>query len=523
MSRDGEATTVQAPVVEVTLFEDRARVVRSGRMKLGSGAARVRIDGVAPVLADATLTADVGSEGNVRIVDCRVVRRVVARPPGEEPPSDGIEILERERDALDRQIEERASAVDALEGRGTALAGLLELELREIGEDAAWGRQEASTWSERFASLRAQRAEVASGLLGAKQQLQQTREERHRLVQRLAALQNPSRREWAGIEVDLVADQQGEADLRLEYVVPGACWRPHHTARLIGGDDPKVEFRTDGCVWQRTGEDWEGVRLLFSTERSSLGTDPPRLTSDVLAVQPKPQDVVVETREEEITTTGLGAKTTVADRLPGIDDGGRALSLEAVGPSDVPSDGRATRVPLLRFQSPAQVSLVAQPEVTPAILLKTVLSNEAGSPLLAGPVDLIRDGGFSGRTTLLYVAAGEEFALGWGTEPDLRVQRDSEVHQDKQKMMSSWETRQHRTTIRLSNIGSRPRQVTVTERVPVSEIDKVVIVPDEDETTDGARPDQNGFVEWAVRLEGHQRTTLSLKYALKKHQDVQGL
>ena len=35
---------------------------------------------------------------------------------------------------------------------------------------------------------------------------------------------------------------------------------------------------------------------------------------------------------------------------------------------------------------------------------------------LAGPVDLIRDGGFAGRTTLLYVAAGEGFALGWGVE-----------------------------------------------------------------------------------------------------------
>jgi uncharacterized protein (TIGR02231 family) len=485
---------------------------------------RVRVDGVAPVLSDATLTGAVEAPAaGARVVDAHVARRVVPRTRGEETPRSEIERLERERDRLRREIGGIEARVTRLEGRSTSLGGLLDLTLTEVGEDAAWGRHEAARWTDRLESLRGQVREVEERRVTERHRLQERLSEHERLEGRLAALENPSREEWAGLEAEIVADEAGRYELRFEYVVPGACWRPWHTARLVDGPRPVVAFRVDGCVWQNTGEDWENVRLLFSTQRPSLGTEPPKLTSDVLRVQKKPEEVVVETREQEITTTGLGAETTAADRLPGIDDGGEAVSLEANTPSSVPSDGRACRVPLLRFETEAEVSLVAVPESVPAVLTKSVQPNEAGAPLLAGPVDLIRGGGFAGRTSLLYVAPGERFALGWGPEPDLRLQRDTEIHRDKQKMMSSWETRQHRATVRISNIGPEARTVKVTERIPVSEIDKVVVVPDEKETTDGARPDKNGFVEWTVRLPAHQHEALTLKYTLKKHQDVEGI
>ena len=50
-------TELRAPVVEVTVLEDRAHVVRRGQLELGAGVTRLKIAGVAPVLADKTLCA----------------------------------------------------------------------------------------------------------------------------------------------------------------------------------------------------------------------------------------------------------------------------------------------------------------------------------------------------------------------------------------------------------------------------------------------------------------------------------
>ena len=50
-------------------------------------------------------------------------------------------------------------------------------------------------------------------------------------------------------------------------------------------------------VRRDTGEDWNDVDLLFSTQRPSLGTEPPLLSNDVLRLKKKEAQVHVETRE----------------------------------------------------------------------------------------------------------------------------------------------------------------------------------------------------------------------------------
>jgi uncharacterized protein (TIGR02231 family) len=286
-----------------------------------------------------------------------------------------------------------------------------------------------------------------------------------------------------------------------------------------------MELVTDACVWQNTGEDWNDVQLILSTERASLGTTPPDLHSDILRVKRKSDAVVVESREQEIQTTGLGTgeDVTVAPELPGIDDGGVVLNLRAARSSSVPADGKPYRVELCRFTSDAEVELVSMPELVPCVFFKSIQRNAGKGPILAGPVDLIRHSGLVGRTQVMFIAAGERFELGWGPEPDLRVKRDTEVTEEKSRLLSAWVERTHEIEVRLSNLGGREHKVKITERIPVSEIDKVKIELDGNETTDGQQPDENGLVTWQVTLPagGHQR--IALAYTLKKHEDVLGI
>ncbi|GKQ40557.1 DUF4139 domain-containing protein [Streptomyces sp. A012304] len=73
-------------------------------------------------------------------------------------------------------------------------------------------------------------------------------------------------------------DGAGDADVELEYGVPGAVWVPAYRLTHRQGDDSgRLVLRAS--VAQRTGEDWTGVRLALATADLRRRTDLPRLRS----------------------------------------------------------------------------------------------------------------------------------------------------------------------------------------------------------------------------------------------------
>lgn len=528
--------TIEVPAREVTLLEDRARVLRRATVTLPAGALRVRVPDVAPILADKTLTGAVGTPNSgapiegVQIADVRAVRKfIIGYDAGAGSADEQAVDFEAELRALDQQIETLETERVITERHASGLDKVAMATLSELSEDVSWGKAIAEGWSETMEELARTERALRDRLVEAASELDELRRKRQRLDQRIVKTQNPIEREWAALEADIQVERAGDYQVTFEYVVPNACWRPYHTARLLAaGDDEgeRVRFSTDACVWQNTGEDWTGVQLILSTERASLGTDPPSLRSDIVRTKRKSDQVVVETREKEIQHLGPGAgegRSVTPPDLPGIDDGGVALNLRAARPSTVPADGRPYRVQIGEFESAADVELIAMPELMECVLQKSVQENRGSGPILAGPVDLIRQSGLVGRTSTLFVAAGERFELGWGPEPDLRIKRDTDVTEEKSRMLSSWINRVHEIEIRLSNLGERRHDIKVSERIPVSEIDKVKITLDHTETTGGTRPDDNGFVTWRVALDGGSHERLQLSYKLERHEDVRGI
>ena len=541
---------VDAPVVRVTLLEDRGHVVRRGRMALAAASERVRVPGLAPVASDKTLAVRVLEGDGVVVADARIRRRAVVRllDGGEDATEANGDAaaasLEAERAELDRrrlalaaELDQARSHRDLLVQQLASLGQVAELSLADLAQDVAWGAAVGEDWAGRLDQLAAEEQAVADQVAEIERSLDCTAAELRRLDVRIAQLSSPADRETAELEVDLRGPAGAPVELEIEYVVPGACWRPQHTARLLegagadpaGADSParaRVLWSTDACVWQNTGEDWDRVELSFSTERSSLGTEPPELETDTLEARRKSDTVVVETREQDIDTAGLGGggrRVAALAELPGIDDAGQAVTLRAQGASTIPCDGRPHRIPLFAFESGAELALVAFPELSAAVVCKTTLENRAAHPLLAGPVDLVRASGLVGKTQVLYVAPDERFELGWGPEPDLRVSREVHVHDETSRMLSAWHSRTTRVVVRISNLGGQSRQLLVTERVPVAEIEKVKVEVDARVTSERKTPDPDGFVRWQVELGPLGHRELELGFALRRHEDVVGV
>jgi uncharacterized protein (TIGR02231 family) len=556
--------TAEVPVAEVTLLEDRALVVRRGIVELPPGRSQLVLSKVAPVLVDKTLAAalslpsgaEPGAEPGAKLSDDLRVRSVsmrrwrvtreqvagrgagegVARPATQEQDrsADLAQIRATRRDKQ-LALTNANQRLELLSAEHASIEQLLTLTLQEINEDVSWGGQAAQQWREQLDQLDAKLRELALECGRIKHTNQLLTRELQDLQTLEAASSSLDTEVTAELTLEFINPEPlaRKLELRIDYLVPGALWRPWHSARLIepkSGDDsgPRVEFHCEGAVWQSTGEDWTDVQLIFSTERPSLGVKPPTLTTDMLRFRKKSSTVEVEAREQAINTAGLGAdgaeetpKSVAEHELPGIDDGGEAIELRGRAKATIPGDGRPYRVPIFSFESPAETALICTPELDRCVILRSRQHNAGAHPLLAGPVDLVRNSGLVGRTSLLFIAPGERFELGWGPDSSLRVHRTVEELEYEKRMMSSWTRKPKRVSVKLSNLSPAAKTIEVKERIAVSEVEKVEV--ELTEASHGAKPDADGFVTWTAKLPGFGREALELTWVLVVHDDVVGM
>ena len=508
-------TNVHLPITEVLVLEDRAHVVRSGPVALEAGVATVVLDELSPVLVDKSVVAK-GLARGVEVLDARIERRKLHLAADLGTDWKALDALRHEAERRQKLAREALARVEAELADAAAIEELL---VRELAQDLGYGRFDAAKaradlalLGQRTAEALARRAELAEEVAKADREVND-------VARRRSAAAHRESREVSSIALTVRAAEAGTHALRVEYVVPNAAWRPQHVATLRGGE---LEIRSEACVWQRTGEDWSAVSLRFSTERPSLGAAPPSLETERLSTKAREQRVVVETREQAIEDTGLGRSRTIAD-LPGIDDGGESLDLRSAATADVPSDGMPHRIPVSSFRAEATLERVLVGERVPQVLLRCELDHRGSHPILAGPVDLLRDNGYVGRTTLLYVAPGERFELGFGPDPELRVHRETAEHAVPRGLVSPWRKVEHFVTLKLSNLGPGRVAVRAKERIPVSEVEKVKVSIDPDRCEPRApRADANGMVSLSLELGPYGRTQAKLVYVVEKHDDVVG-
>jgi hypothetical protein len=521
---------VNAPVVAVTVLEDRASVTRRGTTHVAAGQHRITIEGVSPVLVDKTLTA---TGNGARVLDVRCERYLAPWRDPALPSTDAPIALRAERTRLEGLRDAALARAGAAGVEIEALHLLVEAAQRDLAVAAARGST-APTAGALFAELDAQESVARARRVDADLEAQLVATALSRLEARLARAEAEAGDESARLIVDVIADAATDLGLTISYVVPGAAWRPYHRAVLARAAG-RVDWTTTACVWQATGEDWNDVAVTFSLERPSLGTEPPDLADDEVRTRRRPDTVAIEAREQEQQSTGLGGGPL---QVPGIDDGGLGLTLTAAR-TTIKRDGMPHRVPVGGFTAPTQLSLVAIPLRSPWVHIRARIVNAGTAPLLAGPVDLIMASGYVGRAEVGFVAAGEKFYLGFGPDADIRVHRTETRERDDAGLLGAWNTQTVRVAVRLSNLGTERREINVTERIPISEVQQVdvqVSSPDayllgtddqpggEEITQVTARAlDDRGLVTWGVELPPLGRRAVTLEYKVKTQRGVAGV
>ena len=528
---DGALEIAQSRAVLVTFFEDRAEVARRAKAILLRGSQWIAVAGVSPFVDERTATARVVS-GSAKVNAARVTWRAHLTT---ELGREDVERLHAEERAAKSAVEDAARARTRADRRVDQVNGLHTRWASEIAKVAPGVREEGKldAWRDAWRSLGEAADEAHRAIAAANEQRENAEETAARAAARLREGTIAKPRYEALIAVDVEGAEDGdEVEIEVTYRVPCALWRPEHLFRLGEGGEPTgdgklekkanraIEVVTWATVWNAAGEAWEGVTARFSTARPARDASPPLVRDDVLALRRKSAEerksVVVEAREHAPQVAGLDRGTRAVEEMPGVDDGGEPLVLEALEPLTIGSDGRPMRVEVGRRTLSAEVDRVLYPELGGAAHLRATATN-TGGPLLAGPVRVARGSALVGKSKIGYVGAGEPFEIGFGADDGVRARRHVEEQRDTTAIIGTQKIRR-KVDVFLSNLSGESKGLTVTERVPVSEIADVEITMGE--STDFGSRDADGFLRARVQLAPHETKRISLSYEIRAGSNV---
>jgi uncharacterized protein (TIGR02231 family) len=191
-------------------------------------------------------------------------------------------------------------------------------------------------------------------------------------------------------------------------------------------------------------------------------------------------------------------------------------TFDVPGRTTVPGNGSVKRVLLATEDIDPVLSSRSVPKFDSNAYLYAKIKIAKGSPLLPGLVYLFRDGTFVGTGDMPLLPPGEEHDLGFGVDDQVKVKHVVlEEKRGESGLISTSHVDSHNFRVNVKNLHERPIQVTILDRIPVSQNDEIKV-----EYTGRATPttqnvdDKRGVIAFEAKLDPDEEKILEYGYRI---------
>ncbi len=348
-------------------------------------------------------------------------------------------------------------------------------------------------------------------------------------TQRVAQLRAAASVPAKFVTVEVTTEREGDLDLSVEYLVPGAAsWQPSCAARLTP-DGAHVALDVLAAVQQNTQEDWVDVRMSVSTVMPTTSLTLPHLAERTIELEPEEEEVVFqrvararpmagtpamaadERVDDSVARPGRAqAREPVREREGLVQSNLLSARLEIPTTVTVRAGAAPRRVLAARATLATTLEHLTAPRESNAVFLVARARNAQQFPLLPGNVALFIGGDYVGTTALAGVPVEEEFSLPFGVDSGVTVDRT--LADRRVARVAGRDEVTTRYDYRLSNHRDRPVDVVVLDHLPVSRSQGLTV-----QTTPATRsfsPRREGDAPGVVRWNHHLAPAASERWAL---------
>lgn len=517
LSASGQTVTeVDSKISDVTVFLNRAQVVREVRAHIGAGETNLVIGGLTSALDPQSI--QVSGSGNAVILGIQHNQNYLDE--GNKPPK-----LKHLEDSLEYYVTRLTKVQND--------KAILEKEekLMEANQKIG-GTQQNLTVAELKAMadfFRARMSDIGAAKIDADEQIKDINEKITRLKKQIAEQRGLLSRNTSEIVVSVSAKASTQASLEVSYVVNDAGWYPVYDLRATGTKSP-VMLNYKANVFQQTGESWENVKLTLSTANPAQGGQKPELYTWYLDFpRPMPlQEKAVRIRgaaAHRVADTAQMAESDIESVANYVSTIQTSLNteFEIALPYTIPSTPKPTVVDIASHEVPATYRYATTPKLDrDAFLLARVTGWEAFS-LLPGEANVFFEGTFVGKTFVDPANVRDTLDVSLGRDKRIVVEREKVRDFTSRRTIGANRRDRYTWEISIRNTRNEPVKIMVEDHVPVSQNSQIEVAVDD---TGGARYNtENGKLVWELALNPNETKKVRYSFEVKypKDQVIPGL
>lgn len=523
---------VDASIMAVTVYPDRARITRRGTMSLDKGTHDLLVKGLTTQLDPESVRASGEGTAQVRLLGVDIRQEYYT-----ETPSVPAAELEKQILALQDQDQALQDEDNLLQNQLGFLQRMTESAGEQIARGMGRGRAKVTDGtallgftSTQYVQYSARRREIVAERRERAKEIQVLQKELDRI--RGA---RPRQRYEAVVGIEALT--AGEFTLELEYTTRGgAGWQALYDLRLVGeGENAKVELAYLGQIQQSTGEDWLNVDLTLSTARPAVSAQIPKLSPwyvDIFEPSPAPMMMArMEAPRSMAAGAGLAKAADMAafgaEAVPeaepppapasvlqaSVDTSGAAVSFHIPRQADIPADSTPHKITVLVLDLTPKLDLIAVPKLSNEIYRRATIKNDTEVTLLPGPVMLFHGGEFVGRARLAKVAPQEEFETTLGIDDRVKMERKLALNQVSKQLIGDRRVRRYAYEIELQNLLPYKSKVVVQDQLPVAANEEIKI-KEEGSAPEPTTRSEQGELTWELDLDPQQKTKIRFEFTV---------
>lgn len=512
---------IDAPIAEVTVYTDRARITRRGSVHLAPGEHTLTLEGLPTTIQDDSVRAS-GRGANVKIMGMDLSREFVTVPP----ETDLAELKSRLQTLQDE--DQALSDDESVEGaRLEQLKSLRDNSGSMLPRGIAYGKTSLDETSGFVQFL----TEETTAALARRREIAQKRRE---LALEIEALQSKLTPRWDAKEritlsVTVEATQETDLELDLLYGVTNASWEPLYDVRLV---ENRVAVTYLANVRQQTGEDWPAVSLSLSTARPAVSTTIPELRPwyvDVYhpPVMPPPmaapmmrQAMSVGAAAPMQPTASFAASAPPAEIAEAtVESTGAAVTYRVARPVAVPSDGSPHKTTVTTLDMEAQLDYVTVPKLAEEAYLRAKIKNTSALILLPGSANIFHESDFIGRTSLKTVVPNEEFEAQLGVDDRVKIKRELTGRTAGKTFIGNTKRTGLGYKIKVTSHLDWPTRVTVVDQVPVSRHEQIKVKLAEVSPEPTEQSDLN-ILKWELQMAPQSAQEITYAFVLENPREM---
>ena len=515
------ALSVSSSVDSVVVYPNQVMVVRSASAVV-SGPGELVFEGLPGGLDDNSVR--VRATG-MKLGEVQVKRGYLAEPsPLVKRLKKKVKDLEDRLKKLKDEAEVIKAKVEFLKSIKLGTPEIISKELQQGKVSAQSWREALSFMADEMARAMARQVQLGREQEEVGKQLNAARQEYN---DARSAVEN--RKE---VRFDFNA-QPGTYRVRLSYVVGDAAkWSPYYELRAKPAD-AKAEISYFAKLEQKTGEDWDGVKVVLSTNRPVSGLVAPEPSPWYLSLlQPMARMKArggAKAGEVSYMVDGVASQDAYpAPAPPEAEPVETGISLQYVIPGRVSlKSGEPAKKLLLNESSvPAEYSYYALPRASEQAFLKGRFSNSTGFVLLSGEANTYVGDEFTGSTWLEPVAADESTDVSFGVDERVKVKRELvKSFKSKGGLFSKTERAQFTYKTTVENYLPKQVKIELVEEVPISKQSEIKVTVTKAEPKFLEQDKDKGTYTWKPILMPRDKFEATIEFTVEypAGKQVQGL